>query len=245
MTIMRKLFLYIFSGVVITSCHSKTETVTADEDLPEVVTPVTVTSVAHGPMEEVALFNATSVFRQKWIIKSNLTGYLQTANISLNKFVRGGQVLFTLQTKEAQSIGNTINNLDPSFKFTGSNTIHANGAGFISEINHQAGDYVQDGEQLAVITDTKSFVFLLDLPYEMHAYIKGKRSLMLLLPDGEKLPAVVSESIPVMDSASQTQRFILKVNTTKPIPENLIAKVQISKAHKCHSFVFAKNRYTK
>lgn len=234
----------IFLGsiiILLLSCGSKdtvsTETTTEET---EVVTPVSVVPVNIGPMEEFIELNATSVFQQKWILKSNVTGYLQQANVQLNRFVGRGQIIFTIKTKEAQSIGNSINLLDSSFRFTGINSIRANGSGFISEINHQAGDYVQDGEQLAVITDTKSFVFLLDLPYEMRPYIIGKTNVQLILPDGEKMYAYVSGNMPVMDSASQTQRIVLKVNASHPIPENLIAKVRLIKNANKQAYILPK-----
>ena len=229
-----------FLCILLISCHSKDSEITGNEERPEVVTPVTTVSVSNGPMEEFIELNATSVFQQKWIVKSNVTGYLQKSNIQLNKFVNTGQVLFTLKTKEAQSIGNTINILDSSFKFSGINTVRSNGTGFISEISHQSGDYLQDGEQLAVVTDTKSFVFLLDLPYEMRPYIIGKNSVQLLLPDGEKIDAYISGNMPVMDSAAQTQRIVLKVNANHPIPENLIAKVRLVKTENNHAYYLPK-----
>lgn len=227
--------------VLLVSCHSKDETATTSEETTEVVTPVTTVTVSSGPMETFVELNATSVFQQKWIVKATVTGYLQQSNIQLNKFVSMGQVLFTLKTKEAQSIGNTISSLDSSFKFSGVNTIRSNGTGFISEINRQAGDYVQDGDQLAVVTDTKSFVFLLDLPYEMRPYINGKNTVPLLLPDGEKLDAYITGNLPVMDSVAQTQRIVLKVKTTHLIPENLIAKVRLVKSENNHAYYLPKS----
>ena len=221
--------------VVFISCHTKNETAATPEETTEVITPVTTVTVASGPMETFIELNATSVFQQKWIVKSTVTGYLRQSNIQLNKFVNTGQVLFTLKTKEAESIGNTISSLDSSFKFSGVNIVRSNGSGFISEINHQSGDYVQDGEQLAVVTDTRSFVFLLDLPYEMRPYITGKNVVPLLLPDGEKIDAYITGNLPVMDSVAQTQRIVLKVKTTHLIPENLIAKVRLVKAENNHT----------
>ncbi len=227
-------------AVLVVSCHSKDSATGTAEETAEVITPVTAVNVSSGPMSEFIELNATSVFQQKWIIKSNVTGYLQKSNTQLNKFVSTGQFLFALKTKEAQSIGNTINILDSSFKFSGVNIVRSNGTGFISEINHQAGDYVQDGEQLAVVTDTKSFVFLLDLPYEMRPYLIGKSTVQLLLPDGEKMDAYINGNMPVMDSAAQTQRIVLKVNATHPIPENLIAKVRLVKSENKHAYYLPK-----
>jgi hypothetical protein len=226
--------------LVLISCHSKDSGTTGEAEAPELVTPVTTVTISNGPMQVFVELNATSVFQQKWIIKSTVTGYLQRSTIQLNKFVGAGQVLFSVKTREAASIGNTINKLDPSFKFSGVNSVRANGSGFVSEINHQPGDYVQDGEQLAVITDTKSFVFILDLPYEMRSYITGKNSLQLILPDGEKLEAYISATMPRMDSVAQTQRIALKVKASHPIPENLIAKVRLVKYENSNAYFLPK-----
>ena len=224
------LYFYYFTAIILlAACHAKSAAEPAAEEAPEAITPVTVVNVGIGPMQSFIDLNATSVFRQKWIVRSNLTGYLQNTTLQLNKMVGKGQTLFVVKTKEAQSIGNSINLLDPSFKFSGVNSIRSNGAGFVAEINHQPGDYVQDGEQLAVISDTKSFVFLLDLPYDMRRYLIGKTSVELTLPDGEKMNASIAGNLPSMDSVSQTQRVILKVNSSHPIPENLIAKVRLVK----------------
>jgi multidrug efflux pump subunit AcrA (membrane-fusion protein) len=221
--------LFIAATLLFATACQNNESGTEEETV-DTVTPVTVTSISNEPMEDYIELNATSTFLQKWYVKANVNGYIQTANVQLNKYINGGQVLYTIKTKEAESIGNTINVLDSTFRFSGVNKIQAAAGGFISEINHQAGDYVLDGEQLAVITDTKSFVFLLDMPYELRQYVVNKKSLELLLPDGEKLSGIISGIMPVMDSVSQTQRIILKVNSSHPIPENLVAKAKIIKS---------------
>ncbi len=138
-----------------------------------------------------------------------------------------GQPLFTLKTKEAQSIGNAIEKLDSSLRFSGVNTIRANQHGFITQLNHQSGDYVQDGEQLAVISDRNSFVFLLNLPYELRREVLNRRAVALILPDGTRLNGTIGEVMPTVDSASQTQNIVIRVSTAASIPENLIAKVRI------------------
>ena len=224
------LLFFSLLALLFTSCKSK-ETEQEEKD-PEARTPVTVTTISNEPMVEYIELNATSAFLQKWPVRAKATGYLQTANVQLNKYVSSGQALYSVKTKEAESIGNTITILDSTIKFSGINSIHAATSGFISQIDHQPGDYVMDGEQLAVITDTKSFVFLLQLPYELRPYIINKKSLEMILPDGEKLNAIISGNMPVMDAGSQTQSIILRVNPTHPIPENLIAKVRVIKSSK-------------
>lgn len=218
----------IFGLLILFSCRAA-ESTEVPEESAEPIVPVTVVSVSSGPMEETVELNATSAYLQRWVIKSNVTGYLQGGSLQLNTKVGRGQVLFTVKTKEAAAIGNTINKLDPSFHFNGVNQIRSLGAGFVSELNHQPGDYVQDGEQLGVITDTRSFGFVMDLPYEMRGYLGNPNALQLLLPDGEILEGQISGTLPSMDSASQTQRIVLKVKATHEIPENLIARVKLVK----------------
>ena len=198
-------------------------------------TPVTVTTVDRNGLDDYIELNAVSAFLQKSYVKANANGYLQSANVYPGKYVEVGQPLFTLQTKEAKSIGNSIKILDSTLKFTGVNTIKANQHGYLTQLNHQSGDYVQDGEQLAVISDRNSFVFLLDLPYEQRPYVLGKRSVELILPDGTKLNGTLGEVMPTVDSVSQTQNVVIRVATSSAIPENLVAKVRVLKTSKANT----------
>lgn len=213
------------------SCKSK-EAVSETDAVAVVRTPVTVTHVAFDPMEDYVMLNATSTYLQKNTIKSNATGYITSSNIKLYSFVNNGQVLFSVKTKEATSIGNTINKLDPSFHFSGVNTIRSNKRGYITELNHQQGDYVQDNEQLAVISDMNSFVFLLDLPYELRRYVVDNKTVEITLPDGERLTGTVGGNMPMMDSLSQTQGVVIRPAISHSLPQNLVAKVKIIKTSK-------------
>lgn len=233
LTLRRPILLVFLLPLLLLSCKSKEPV--AEETPAEVQTPVTVVSISNEPMAEYIELNATSTFLLKNYVKSNANGYLQTANAKPGQYVNPGDLLFTVKTKEAQSLGNAVNQLDSTFKFSGTNSIKAGARGFITQLNHQAGDYVQDGEQLAVISDLNSFVFLLDLPYELRPYVLNKKTVELVLPDGEKLNGNITASMPTVDIASQTQSIVIKVNAGHPIPENLVAKVRIAKTIKSNS----------
>jgi len=198
-------------------------------------TPVVVTTVDESPMADYIDLNATTVFQQKNYVKANANGYIQLVNAKPGQFVNKGALLFTIKTKEAQSIGNSINILDTTFKFSGVNRIKAAEHGFITQLNHQVGDYVQDGEQLAIISDESSFAFVLQLPYELRSLVKVGNEIPLTLPDGEKLNGRVSSLLPSVDTLSQTQGVVIKVNSSHPIPENLVAKARIVKTAKANT----------
>jgi hypothetical protein len=228
---MNRYFLFLIIFMISTlSCKNRSF---EDTDEPtEVRTPVTVTTISKEPLTEYIELNATSAFLQKSYVKANANGYLQPVTVQLGANVSSGQELFSLKTKEAHIVGNAINLLDTTLKFSGILTIKASDNGYLTQINHQTGDYVQDGDQLAVISNMNSFVFLLDLPYELKPYLTNKKSVDLLLPDGEKLTGEIASTMPSVDAVSQTQSLVIKVNAPHPIPENLIAKVRIVKTSK-------------
>lgn len=225
-----RMFFFFWAVSALCSCHSKTSQETSTGEA-EIVTPVTVTVISREPMAEYIELNATSTYLQKAIVKASTNGYLTAVKIKTGQLVSPGQLVFVEKTKEAQSIGNTINLLDSSFKFSGIISIRAAAAGYVSEINHSIGDYLQEGEQLAVISDNKSFVFILNLPYELRPYVLNKNNVELILPDGKKLNGRIGSVMPVVDSLAQTQNVILTVNE-KNLPVNLIAKVRVEKIAK-------------
>lgn len=208
----------------VAACHSApvSETPVAAD----VRTPVTVTTVSESTMSDYIELNATSSYLQKSYIKANANGYVESVNTRIGTLVKSGQNLFSIKTKESQSIGNSISILDSTLHFSGVNKIVANTTGYVTELNHQSGDYVQDGEQLAVITNQNSFVFLLNLPYELKQYLPLNKILELVLPGGQKLSGTVASMMPSVDSASQTQAIVIKIPSGSPIPENLVAKVR-------------------
>lgn len=200
------------------SSNSGTEQSTA-------ATPVTVIAVDSVLLQEKITLTATSQFLLKTFIKANMNGYIKVSNIKVGDVISRGQTLFIIKTKEAESLGNTISQLDPSFNFSGTNRIKSQVSGYITQLNHQAGDYVQDGEALAQIADKSSFGFIMNLPYEYNQLLTKNKSVDLILPDGRTLNGSITQIMPSVDSLSQTQKVLIKVADAANIPENLIAKV--------------------
>jgi multidrug efflux pump subunit AcrA (membrane-fusion protein) len=193
-------------------------------------TPVQVSTINIGSLSDEIVLNATSAYLEKSYVKATTNGYIQDLNIQTGSTVKNNQLLFSLITKEARAIGNSINALDPGFKFSGISRIRAEKSGFVTQVNHQKGDYVQDGEAMAVISNQNSLVFLLDLPYEMNKVMGMNKSVEVTLPDGEQLKGQVTSALAAVDSLAQTQRMIIRVNANHPIPENLIGKVRVIKS---------------
>ena len=235
-----KIYFIAAVSALLFSCQSKDKV--ADDDAKVASqTPVTVTTVNDSTLTDYITLNATSTTLQKNYVKSNANGYIQKVNTQLGQNVGKGQVLFTIKTKEAETIGNSINVLDTTFKFSGVNKIKASAQGYISQLSHQAGDYVQDGEALAVISDRSSFVFLMQLPYELKQYVKAGQNVDLVLPGGTRVGGTVSSFMPTVDTVSQTQGVVIRINSAQQIPENLVAKARIVKASKSNTISLPKS----
>lgn len=226
-------YLFMIAGITLwlCSCKSNDKPEGGEADV-KAQTPVTVTTIDQSSLADYIDLNATSVFQQKNYIKSNANGYIQQANIQPGHFVSAGELLFTIKTKEAQAIGNSINVLDTTFKFSGVNKIKSPGPGYVSQLSHQKGDYVQDGEALATISDRSSFVFVMQLPYELRQHVKSGQNIQLTLPGGQTVSSHVASFMPSVDTVAQTQGVVLKVNSGEEIPENLVAKARIIKTEK-------------
>jgi multidrug efflux pump subunit AcrA (membrane-fusion protein) len=181
-------------------------------------------------MESFVDLNATATYLVKNVIKANATGYLSSVNVATNDYVTNGATLFSIKTREAKVLGNTINKIDPSLNFGGAIKVLSNTNGTVTMVNVQQGDYVQDGDALVTINDAKSFAVILSLPYELKKYVSIGKQLNVLLPDATSRTATVTKFLPTVDAASQTQNVVLKINGKQDIPENLIVKVRLNKS---------------
>ncbi|MCJ8164624.1 HlyD family efflux transporter periplasmic adaptor subunit [Pontibacter sp. E15-1] len=207
-------------------CSSPNEPATAD--VVEVKTPVTITTVSQGPIKETLDLNATSSYQRKNTVKAATAGYVQRVFVKPGERVRAGATLFTLKTKEAQVLGDLMTQ-DPALPFTGIITVKAPASGLILELSRQTGDYVNDGDQLAILSDLNSFVFLVNVPFELHSYSTVGTSVTILLPDSTKLPGTVTSGLASMSAGAQTQQFVIRPQTSALLPENLQAVVRFNK----------------
>ena len=228
-------FLILLS---VASCRQSNDT--AQESAAEGLTPVTVTHATIGSLTDAVMLNATSRFLLKTSVKSDVNGYLQKVNIQLGQKVSQGQELFVVRSKESEHLGNMISKLDTAFHFSGLVRIKSPAPGYVTALSYQTGDYVQDSEVLATISDLGSLVFILELPYELTRWLSENKSLELTLPDGKKYRGVIESSLPTVDPASQTQSYVIRVPGISSIPENLVAAVKFSRKSKSGVLILPK-----
>jgi len=216
------LVLFLFCA-----CGGKTAT---EEKESGTKTPVSVTTATQEKLAETIEMNARSSFQISDNVKATLNGYIQQVYAKPGEIVKKGQLLFTLKTKEAAALSGRTG--DTTLNFSGLVKIYSPLTGVITTLSKQDGDYVQDGDDLAIVAGQNSLVFILEVPYESRKYIVLGSSCDITLPGGDIIKGSISSEMPTVDAVSQTQNFVLKPATTTLLPENLIVKVNIVKSIK-------------
>lgn len=224
--------------LLLVSCGNNSKP--AAEETIKVTTPVTVTSISIGTIRKVLNLTATSSYLKKNTVKSNANGYITKISCNIGEYVKAGSILYSIKTKEAEALSE-FSKTNPEFAFKGELTIKAPATGIISEVTKQANDYVADGDQLCIIAEKSSLVFLLNVPFEQNKYAAIGTNCEILLPDSTRIQGTITSKLSAIDAVSQTQSFIVKPHTNLQLPENLTAFVQISESTKAHTQVTDRN----
>jgi multidrug efflux pump subunit AcrA (membrane-fusion protein) len=202
-------------------------------------TPVTVVGISSVPMAESFELNAVSSFVRKSSLKATGTGTIEAMEVSLGDKVQKGELLFTIRTKESSALARSFTT-DTMFAFQGVMRMKASKDGVISSITHQKGDYVQEGDELAVIAEQRSLVFMLEVPFELRGTIRKNGVCDIVLPDKRILQGSISDNLPTMDIGSQTENYLVTPSSVEGLPENLIVKVRIVKVSKVRTSALPK-----
>jgi multidrug efflux pump subunit AcrA (membrane-fusion protein) len=217
------IFLALFN-----SCKNQETTSKA----PEIIVLVTVTNIGTTIIEDFEEVSGTVSYIVKTPVKSILTGYITSVNVKTNDLIGKGKTLFTIKTKEALALGNDVNKLDASLHFGSALSIKTNTAGYVTAMNLEQGNYVQEGDILAIINDLESYGVVINVPFELKEFIKLNGFLNVYLTDGTTVSARVKQFIPSVDVSSQMQSVFLKLDIKMNLPENLIVSVRVPKSQK-------------
>ena len=206
----------------------------AEEAATKVTTPITVTSISTGTISKVINLTATSSYLKKNTVKSTATGYITKISCNIGEYVKAGSPLYSVKTKEAEALSN-FSKTNPEFAFSGELTIKAPTSGIITEVTKQANDYVADGDQLCVIAEQSSLVFLLNVPFEQNKHAAIGTNCEIVLPDSTRIQGTIASKLSAIDAVSQTQSFVVKPRTNVQLPENLTAFVQLTESTKSNT----------
>lgn len=232
-------FYLMLTGMTIisTSCN---HTPSSSEAEVQVITPVTVVKITYKPVAESIDLPAVTTFINKSIVRSTTTGTIESISINIGDKVKKDQPLYTIRTRESSAISNSLKG-DSTLSFSGRINIPASKEGIISSVSHQNGDFVQEGDELAVISDQNSLVFILDTPFELVKYVEQNKNCKIQLPDDQVITGTITGKLAEMDPQAQTVRYVIKPLFSGQLPANLNAIVKIVKGSKERAAVLPKS----
>ena len=196
-------------------------------------TPVTACTPAFRDISDTIDFPAITTYLKKNVLKSSITGVIESVSVIQGETIAKGKQVFTLRTREASAMRNNQPG-DSTLGFKGVIRIFSPQNGVISTVSHQTGDFVQEGDELAVVADSRSLVFILEVPFEMAGYIGLNMNCSLLLPDNTRMTGKIATKLPEMNIQNQTVRYVINAEKTSKLPENLIASALIVKESRKH-----------
>ncbi len=228
-TLIRTRFLPVYislSMLLLYSCRHAKETT---EEATIVKTPVTIAQVEYKSVVSTVTLPAVATFMNKSVVRATTSGIIDKVLIDPGQSISGDQLLFTIRTREALALDKSGRS-DSSLNFKGLINIVSHKEGVINSIAYQKGDFVQEGDEMAIVSDQSSLVFILDVPIELDRYIEKNRRCRITLPDHRNIDAAIIRKLAEMDMQSQTVRYIVKPVSEERFPANLIASIDLVKS---------------
>ncbi len=189
-------------------------------------TPVKTTHPVKTDLTEYSELNATTVFLNKEIVRATFPGFIGEVYKNIGDRVNKGDHLFLIRTLESSTI-DSLNIQVENETFKGAVPVMANSNGTLTGLNYHTGDYITEGEKIAVIKNPSSLFISLNVPYQIVSQVDRNTNCIVKLPDGRLINAYVYNIIPSIDSASQTQKYLLKLKDNIHLPENLNVTVNV------------------
>lgn len=211
----------ILSVLITISCKKNSET----ESAKKAPISVSVVKVQQNEIKEYLTFNGVTQYQKKEAIRSNVTGYISYMPFTIGDKINAGQTFASLRTKEQDALKEAVK-IDSSLaKFIGPIRVSSNASGIITLLNVTKNDYVAEGDILATVVQPQTLVVQVNVPYEYEGAIKIGSVCEIILQNGETLTAKISGSLPTIDSAAQSQVFLIALPKAS-LPENLNVQVR-------------------
>jgi len=226
MKITQYLFFAGCGTYFISSCAGKNTTEEAVAAEP-VRTVVTFTQPVTQGFTDYIQLNGNTQFQKKLVVRATITGYITSMNWKTGDHISSGMLFCSIKTKEQDALKN-IEGGDSTLKqFQTPLNVFANVSGIFTAVNYSKGDFVNEGDILATITDPSSLVLVVNVPYEYHQFVYRGRTCSVKFPDGKLIQATIQEEVPIVDAASQTQSFLIRFPGNQLLPENINLIVHI------------------
>lgn len=220
---MRNISLIFSIFIFLLTFNSCAKKETKEEEQTHVVT-VKTAKVKFGEIDNKVSFNGKTIYLKKNLVVSPLSGYVQKISVKFGETVKKGQLLFEIQTKENKALESTDSGNMGIIK------VYSPTNGVISTLNITAsGAYAMEGASLCTVAENNDVMVQLNLPFEFNSLVHTGTTCTLILGEDTKFEGTVSQILPTIDEANQTQQILIRPHTNKRLPENLNLSVEIIK----------------
>jgi hypothetical protein len=223
------LFLkFIVWILLLTSCHPAVNT---NNENMEARARVKIAKIAYRNLEQSINIIATTKYIDKGIITSPASGYITTFYAQPGSLVRKGQKLLSLETKEHRAMHQDSSINKNPLSDLGQFSVYAPADGFVTDLLHAYGDYVQDGASLGTFVHSNRLVFQAYIPFVYNKLAKTGMHCTLILPDSTVISAVFSRLLNTVDVSSQSVLVLIIPDKSIFLPEGLNAALKITTGH--------------
>jgi len=152
-------------------------------------------------------YQGISKYLNTTLVKSPISGIIQTVKISVGQEVKNNDILFVIKPKELAALEHA--NLDKSLINISPVKIEAHQSNFITTVNFQVGDYVQEGDILATNVKKNSLVVIAYIP--LNEEVKLNSSCWVKLPNGTTLKGLFERKLSQSSLFNQKQPYVVRL----------------------------------
>ena len=215
----------LFAGAMVlllSSCNGGQNSITTPA---KPAIEVRVATVKIKNIKEYQQYNGVTQYQKKESLRSNITGYVTYIAYERGDAVRLGATFATVRTKEQRALADAVS-IDSSLaQFAKPLQITSNGSGIITALNVVKGDYVAEGDVLAVIAQLKTMEVKVNVPFSEKYDVNVGTPCQIMIPNQPPIIAQITSRLPVIDSINQTQTFLIALPNSN-LPEGLNVNVQ-------------------
>jgi Biotin-lipoyl like len=140
-------------------------------------------------------------------VKSPISGVIQKVKILVGQEVENNDILFIIKPKELAALEHA--NLDKNLINISPVKIKAHQSNFITAVNFQVGDYVQEGDVLATNVKKNSLVVIAYVP--LTEEVKLNSSCRVKLPNGTILKGLFERKLSQNSLFNQKQPYVVRL----------------------------------
>tara|TARA_R110002033_G_scaffold36119_6_gene74428 strand:- start:3167 stop:4027 length:861 start_codon:yes stop_codon:yes gene_type:complete len=218
------------------SCNNKTSSTDS------IAVPKPTVTIVHpiiGNIQKREQINGQIVYLNKTTITAPIAGYVTTVNTALGNWVKKGELLFKIQTKESKALKDS--NMSPSNQF-GIISVFASAMGYINTLDiTEPGVYITEGNAMATIVKNEDIAIQVNAPFEYSKLLNSDNTINIELPNKDVIPATFFKAMPIVDPVSQTQQVLFKLKQYSPLPENLNVIVSLLSGEKKNGILLPKD----